>query len=269
MTTIDHDCDQAPDLVLYWDYEDNIITGHLSILYGTPAGGFPDTASVVTLDLAPVNGHNALLSDVTGDGLAELLVVTMDETVRVYAGAPGVRLTEQFGSGDDPPDVEQGRWYRRPWALLRLPRSLDDAFALSGHTPLFAFGDAGLNGTNDIWVYSYPWIVAYSTGRNGECLDSLFDAIAYPIRTDLRAAVVLGDIDRSGVPTIALGYDAGGVVQLIKPSREVLEDYCVWRKSLHGPEVRCGTTSTVEQEDAESRSLRLTAEPNPATGEVR
>jgi hypothetical protein len=269
MYSIDQNCDNIPDLVLPWDDEDVVTAGQLSILYGTPTGDIPDTSSIVTLDLKPVNGHNALLSDVTGDGTPELLVVTMDETVRIYAGEPGVRLLEQFGTGNDPEDVEHGRWYRRPWAELPLPHKLDDAFALSGESPLFTLGDAGLNGTNDIWVYSSPFIISYSTGKHGECLDSLFDGIIYPAGEAPLVAVFLGDIDSSGVPTIAIGFDIADVVQFVKPTRNVLEDYCVHRTPLHGDALHCGNVSEVTtRDDIAATGLHLLALPNPATGQV-
>jgi hypothetical protein len=269
MYTIDQNCDKLPDLVLPWDDEDVVTPGQISILYGKPDGGIPDTSSIVTLDLKTVNGHNALLSDVTGDGTPELLVVTMDETVRIYAGEPDVRLLEQFGTGNDPEDIEHGRWYRRPWAELPLPHKLDDAFALSGESPLFTLGDAGLNGPNDIWVFSSPFIISYSTGKHGECLDSLFDGIIYPAGESPLVAVLLGDIDGSGVSTIAIGFDIADVVQFVKPTRNVLEDYCAHRTPLHGDAIRCGNVSEVTtRADIASTGLHLLVMPNPPTGQV-
>jgi hypothetical protein len=261
------------------DNENIVTTGQLSILYGRPDGGIPDTADVVTLDLAPVNGHNALLSDVTGDHVPELLVGTLDETLRIYAGEPGVRLLEQFGTGNDTADPTHGRWYRRPWAEIPLPHKLDDAFALSGETPLFALGDAGLNGTNDIWVYSSPFIISYSTGVHGECLDSLFDGIIFPPKNTITSVAVVDDIDGSGVRSIAIGYDEippnvsnrfpGGIL-FVKPTRAVLEDFCVYRTPLHGDGSRCGTISTVLPKQEEMKTLfNLRAVPNPGTGHVR
>jgi hypothetical protein len=242
----------------------------VAVLYGNPQGGFPDTTTLQTLDLAPVQGQNAMFIDVTGDAIPELVVASLDVVMRVYVGEPGLRLHEQFGSGNDGPDVAHGRAYRRPWAAFPLARSLDPAYPYGSLTPPYDIGDAGLDGVNDIWLFMYPEIVCYNSG---ELLDSLFDSYIEPYG-EVTDVVKLGDIDGSGIPTIAVGYASlsnrfAGGVHLVKPCRNVSQA-AEFRDLPHGPGIRCQTTAgTVDREPPTPGALQLNAEPNPSNGVVR
>jgi hypothetical protein len=88
---------------------------------------------------------------------------------------------------------------------------------------LYDVGDIDLDGVGDICSYNAPWVTFY---RGGDHLDSLIDAmvdcrvIGWGADDRSPSIVRLGDIDGSGVETIAVGGE--GVVY-IKPTSEVSE----------------------------------------------
>jgi hypothetical protein len=273
-TAIDQNCDGALDLAFFNDDSQIGKSGSLSILYGSTAGGMPDTSNLRSLSLQPVAGHAAILSDVSGDGVPELLV-SSNEVLRIFAGEPGVTIDQQFGTGDDPPDPEQGRWYRRPWALLLLPAAMHDGWANAGHDPAYDLGDGSLDGINDIWMRSWPFLIEYNTSLLGEAdgvwfcvLDSLIDGMYRAPEEEIRGTVRVGDIDGSGVSSIAVMFPSG--VSFIKPTT-ALPQTGVMRQAINPPGVRCQGVASVNDEhpDDQHNHIQLTAMPNPATGDVR
>jgi hypothetical protein len=272
ISNLDHDCDGARDLALYHD--DNSIPARIAILYGR-RDGFPDTTSLEALDLTTANGHSSLLSDVTGDGTLDLLVnCGFDQMVRVYAGRPGQRLAEQYGSGNDAPVAGRG-WWRRPWAEVWLPYKLHDGWRPAGFSGLFDIGDVTGDGISEIWVLSRPDLCGY---MGGLFLDSLIDAgIAIP-GTELQSVARLGDIDGSGMSTIAVGYDdiphavhdafPGGVL-FVRPDTTIYANGGGRYELPHLSGERCNSTVAVaERGSTASGELLLQALPNPSGGDV-
>jgi hypothetical protein len=200
MTRLDQDCDGAQDVALNVGGRDG--TGFITVLYGKSNGALPDTAEAETIDLRNPNGHYALLTDLTGDGVPEIAATCGNqEVVKIWAGRHGMRLKEQFGSGlDEPPSPG---WVARPWVKLWMPLKINPDWNSSGLDPVFNLGDANADGIPDLWVYNAPWMLCYTSGLS---LDSLTDAIVDirpgPIYT---ATAILGDIDGSGRTAMAIG----------------------------------------------------------------
>ena len=201
LAVVDQDKDGSFDIIFHDDQSSRSAT--VSVMYGRH-GALPDTTDVETIDLTVANGHFSLFSDVTGDTVPELLVNTgTPEVIRIYAGAPGQRLKQQYGSGFDPPQPGKGFW-RRPWAEVWLPNKLDDTWIPAGWGPLIDLGDANHDGINDIWAYSEPYLICYAGGR---FLDSLVDAVVTVPGTEFISAANVGDISGMGRPALAIGYD--------------------------------------------------------------
>jgi hypothetical protein len=200
ITLIDQDCDGARDIV--FTSGDRAGYATIGVLYGRPGGGLPDTNDLEIINLSNPNGHYALLTDLTGDGVPEIAATCGNqEVVKIWAGRHGMRLTEQFGSGlDEPPSPG---WVARPWVKLWMPLKINPDWNSSGLDPVFNLGDANADGIPDLWVYNAPWILCYTSGL---WLDSLIDAIVDlrpgPIYT---ATAILGDIDGSGRTAMAIG----------------------------------------------------------------
>jgi hypothetical protein len=169
-----------------------------------------------------------------------------------------------------------------------MPGLLHDGFSITGISPLYDLGDVNLDGLNDIWTYCHPWLICY---LGGEDLDSLVNA-----RVDTRGigtmvvargypgtgAVLLGDIDGSGVPTIGINYDQyphrappfPGGIMFVKPSDKVqrtLQPHRFRRVMPHLEGESCGTTTAVVTPNASPATddgfdLRLI--PNPTRSEL-
>jgi hypothetical protein len=123
------------------------------------------------------------------------------KTFKVFAGRPRQRLAAQYGSGNDGPIEGQG-WWNRPWQVVKQPNALHDGWLPIAQMSNAPLGDANLDGLDDIWTYSPPFLLCYTTG---EYLDQWADGF---IRIgELYAGANLGDIDGSGVQTVALHYD--------------------------------------------------------------
>ncbi|MEP7217618.1 MAG: VCBS repeat-containing protein, partial [Bacteroidota bacterium] len=75
---MDQDHDGKIDLVLY-NNPSHSTPGQVSVLYGKPGGDLPDTSNVETVDLASSFGLYSLFSDVTGDGVPELLIHSREQ----------------------------------------------------------------------------------------------------------------------------------------------------------------------------------------------
>jgi hypothetical protein len=239
---------------MYANMGGSVGTPLISILYGRQ-GMLPDTNDVETIALDKVNGRDNLLSDVTGDGIPEILSEKgSEEKINIYAGAPGQRLIEQFGSGDDPPLPGKGRW-RRPWAVLWTANRLDDGYTGSEFAGFHDLGDGNEDGVGDIWITSLPTILCYSGGTG---LDSLIDGFMIAGVPTVR----LGDIDGSGVTTIAVYDFYGRGIVFYKTSKDVPSwgaDIRILPTSLSSVPM----TSTPHEE-----GLKLEAIPNPAQASV-
>ncbi len=269
---LDQDCDGNPDVV-FVDNETSSL-GSVGVLYGRE-GALPDTTELEVVDLTVANGHYALFSDVTGDGTFDLLVnCGAAARIRIYAGPPGQRLLEQYGSGYEGPSDGHG-WWRRPWAEIISPDQMHDGWAGSGFSPLYDMGDINLDGADEVWTVLWPLIIGYS---GGWCLDSLIDVEVHVPGTDIMSVARLGDIDGSGEPTVAIGYntypnDEGfpGAVVFLKPDTTV--PAFTWRPRTlpHLPGETCGATSAAVDggppRASDASGLRVI--PNPAAGTLR
>jgi hypothetical protein len=263
LATGDQDADGYPDIFLI----NNDFPSHLSILYGT-AGALPDTTAVETADLASIGARTSHFLDVTGDHIPEL-VVTNDvrSVLRVYLGLRGQRLSEQFGSGHDAPQPGQKQWWGKPWAEIWEPAKISSQWP-GPYDLLYDLGDVNLDGIGDIASYNAPWMTVYC---GGSLLDSLIDAMVDTRAiggtlddTHPGAVAVLGDIDGSHVPTIAIGEQG---ILFVKPSRDVPQTG-IYREipTEAGPASVAETTSG---HGDQNEPLHLEAIPNPASGEVR
>jgi hypothetical protein len=221
------------------------------VLYGR-ANALPDTNEIQSVNLSGVHGYGSLLSDVTGDAIPEFLVHTGRDTagnsVKVYIGLKGQRLTEQYGSGNDPAQLDSTRWWGRPWAEIWLPFRIDTRWFLSDPL-LLDFGDGNLDGVGDIWAYSWPYLLCYS---GEEHLDSLVDGML-----DTRPAIqaganaVLGDIDGSG--RRVLGFGDGNAVVFFSGSERMSSD----GTSRRLPQGTGGVSSGVREVGDGSGDMRL------------
>jgi hypothetical protein len=253
---VDQDGDGAMDIPLYVN---NGTSGNtLSVLYGKPLGGLPDTTEWQTISLNSAGGNTSLLSDVTGDGLPEIIMNAGAEyMLKIYAGRPGQRLLEQYGSGNDEPQPDKG-WWRRPWAALWHAHKLSDGWTPSGGATPRELNDGNFDGINDIWLPSSPYILCYSAGDR---LDSLIDGIIeLPL---IGWEEWLGDIDGSGVPMIALYTDALHAIVLYKANPEIPRT----GKYRKLPDLPAGVAQNGDAREMDGFSL--TAAPNPAHDDVR
>jgi hypothetical protein len=146
---------------------------------------------------------------------------------KIFAGRKGQRLAAQYGTGNDQPIAGQG-WWNRPWLEVLLPHSINDGWYPNFRFSVADLGDGNLDGIRDIWTYSEPYLICYTTG---EYLDQWVDGYFY--LGGVWAVANLGDIDGSGKQTIALHYHRtpqpftpfpGGIV-FIKPNRELPRQY--------------------------------------------
>lgn len=273
---LDQDCDGAPDLVFYFD--SSPFPSQLSVIYGRPSD-WPDSLSTESVVPTAVNGRSSLFSDVTGDGTPDLLMNCGGEaTVRIYAGRPGQRLTELYGNGysEAPGGVQ---WWPKPWAEVWTPDHLDEDWTWSGFSPCRKLGDASFDGRDEIWLFSYPYIVAYLTGPT---MDSLVDAWVEIPGTELASAARLGDIDGSGRTTFAFGYDAvpyditdpfpGGILYVsVRPGLIREADYRERRPMPHvdGEQCLMASSTPVPQSSAVfGRAPRVHSTYDRATGTV-
>ena len=266
---VDQNADGNLDFVEYGNQTGIGVYGSITVTYGKSSGYF-DTNDIETVRFDSVHGHISMFADITGDAAPaapELLVNTGDDnTCRIYAGKRGQRLEEQFGSGDDPPSEGKG-WWRRPWAVIWLAGKLDDAWGGSGYTDILDLGDGNLDGIGDIWLHNEELLLGYVSGNR---LDSLIDAMVSAPYHDVLSISNLGDIDGSGIPTIAMSYDEfpsdyqhpfNGGVMFVKPSDEVPSTGGTYRKLPQ-------EISSASELDDNSRMLELRAVPNPSDGRV-
>jgi hypothetical protein len=254
---VDQDGDGNADVGLFHNMFGTPGTARLTILYGRKEQ-LPDTNDFETITLDGAGGFNSILSDVTGDGLPEILVDCGGlDMVRIYAGRRRQRLKDQFGSGNDDPTSGKG-WWRRPWAELWSAGKLNDGWTGSGFSPPFAY-DGSLDSVNDIWLASHPYFLCYTAGYR---LDSLIDGL---IEVPQASAIgYLGDVDGSGVNSIAVRDDAVGGVIFFKATKAIGETY-IYRKV---------PDDIASADDANTRlgahdALRMHTVPNPTSGEIK
>lgn len=256
MSLLDADCDGWKDLVFYGGGT----AGSISICYGRP-NAFPDTNNIQTLTIPQELGWPALLSDVTGDGVPELLVksrVSITDRILLFAGKPRQRLLEQYGSGNDSLDRAQGRFPTRPWAQVILPSLLHDGwFKSSG---VFNLGDVSGDGADEIWTNSYPFLIGYVSGGK---LDSLADVVWRD--NDPWEHLRLGTLDPSGIAVFAAGYQ--GRVLYTKPVM-VPETWGSEYRLPHEVGYRCqhATTAVASPATQDQHQWQLQVFPQPAHG---
>lgn len=239
-------------------------TAVVGIIYGKQ-GNLPDTLEARSVSLERANGKYVQYCDVTGDGVPELCMTSgSEDKIKIYAGKPGQRLLEQYGTGIDPPDPDNGRPYARPWAEIWQPHKIDDGWFSGGFLPLFAPGDLNNDGYCELCAMAPPLLVCYSTGK---FVDSLFDAAM--LAPDYTNMVVLGDIDGSGQSSIAVrGVNEvvflKGDVTIPAIGRDV-------RQLPHVEGFHCEHATSVEEhhpvtgDDAE---IHVEVFPNPTADEV-
>ncbi|HVZ38524.1 MAG TPA: VCBS repeat-containing protein [Candidatus Kapabacteria bacterium] len=257
LTVIDHDHDGAPDIVFNSNSGDFT---KVSVLYGSTDGKLPDTNGAQAVDLRASNSRRAIFSDVTGDGIPELVACSgRDDFVKVFVGFKGQRLLEQYGSGHDTAQPGSGKWWGRPWDTVWLPRRINPEW-FGDDDRLFDLGDANLDGVGDIFAFSWPYMVEYNGGSR---LDSLVDAlIDITPGTEIGILKRLGNIDGSGRDIIAL--TAGNEIRFYAPTHEI-------SSFGYDHDLPPGTgVAAVERPLVPAApTLRLAAVPNPSRGEIR
>ncbi|HVK39085.1 MAG TPA: T9SS type A sorting domain-containing protein [Candidatus Kapabacteria bacterium] len=234
---IDHDRDGALDLALRYDVYAS--PASVAVVYGR-RGGELDSTAMESLTLSGDSiGYSPRFIDVTGDRVPELVMATGElSTIRIYLGLRGQRLKKQFGSGLEPPNPGAAEYWGRPWAQIMLPRALSPDWPFGGYGPIFDLGNLGRDDVDDIASFARPYITVYNGGNR---LDSLVDGLVDVPETDMlpgffrNVVCRLGDIDGSGVETIAVGFGGAkyegsyrhGAVLFFKPS------WCVPREGRY------------------------------------
>lgn len=264
---IDQDQDGHRDLVLHINGSGGGRHGSVSIIYGSPEH-ILDTANIHTITFDSAWGKYALLADITGDRVPELLVNTGgQEAIKAYVGFPGQRIEEQYGLGNEPGRPGEAIWWGKPWATIPLPGQLHDGWASAGWSPIYDLGDVGLDGVGDVWVSTTPDIICYNGGQR---FDSLYDAwIRVPggIGT-VQYVVNLGDITGEGIPTFAVEMNSPIGVKFVQPSNQVpvTGRYRYMPPGVDRPANSIGDRDEV---DEVSGGLGLRIHPNPSSGVVR
>jgi hypothetical protein len=204
----DQDGDGYTDIYLHNNAEPSI--GTVSVLYGRGNGALPDTTNVETVDLLIANGKTSLFNDVTGDGIPELLVTSGSESrIKVFVGLKGQRLKEQYGPGHTSLDTASSHWWKRPWVEVWEPGKFGGSWPGS-YDRLYDLGDIDSDEVGEVVGFNGPWVTIY---RGGNWLDSLIDGMidcrsaGGGLDDDPDGIAVLGDIDGSGIPTIAVGVN--------------------------------------------------------------
>jgi|GEM_PF-1283628 len=255
---LDQDRDGADDAVFY---ADDGIHGAVSILYGGVSAELPDTNAMQTVSIKKVGTGYSLFTDITGDGVPELLACSgVADVVKVYIGFKGQRLLEQFGSGDDLGDPDAEQWWGKPWATIWLPRKINP-YWFGNDDRLFDLGDVNRDGIGDIFAFSWPYIVEYNGGGR---LDSMVDAlINITPGTEIGILKRLGDINGSGRDIIAL--TTGNEIRFYMPTKDV-SSLGIDRKLPPGTGRKPGDVAPQRVTSDDQRVL--TAVPNPSRGEI-
>ena len=265
---VDQDSDGHVDLVFCTKGRGGGVHTTLSIIYGIP-DHILDTANIVSISLDSAWGKYALFADITGDNVPELLVNTGgQEALKAYVGFKGQRLLEQYGLGNEPGHPGEEIWWGKPWATIPLPGQLHDGWAPSGWSPIYDWGDGGLDGVGDVWVFSVPDFICYN---GGERFDSIYDGWIRRPGNWGKEAVALGDIDGSGLVTVAVGFgytsgDQPDGISFVQPTKDLPST----GKYRYLPEGTGKPDSSVEEEVPSKpvTDLGLSIHPNPASGAI-
>jgi hypothetical protein len=227
VSVLDHDGDGSLDISAFLDRDVFNPLGGVAVYYGKPLA-LPDTTPQQKLFSAVegLGGRYGTFIDLTGDRIPELIVTLSDtmpygSTARwaIYVGRRGQRLDQQYGGGNEPPRPGDSIWWGRPWTLLWPPSHFSQAWMTSAEGVLKP-GDIGLDGVDDFCVTSYPNLVCFNGGAS---LDELIDAWMPTWPADPQDGPMLsrlGNIDGSGLSTIAVPFGGGGV-RFYQPSPEV------------------------------------------------
>ncbi|MEZ4784950.1 MAG: hypothetical protein R3F28_12840 [Candidatus Kapaibacterium sp.] len=250
----DLDHDGVQDIIFYI----NEANSPLTILYGRNDRGFPDT--IIDLQQISINGLASNFSDVTGDNYADLIILnSAQDFVYCYVSTPSARrLQDMFGTGNDPP--REGEWWSRPWATLKGPK-LVNQFWLGLGSQLFPLGSADTSSPDEIWIYSWPYILIYRTGIR---LDSLIDA-----EIDTRVAngtpVRIGDINGDGRDELAM---VGNPIVIFRLPDALPSTVGRARKVPDGTDMPDSVSSVVKTIRPQASSLDLDVRPNPSSGAI-
>ncbi|MCC7437107.1 MAG: hypothetical protein IT211_01285 [Armatimonadetes bacterium] len=250
---LDQDCDGTKDLLYYQSSDPYTIM----VAYQNSMTPTLDTSEVETITLAAVQGHAALFQDVTGDKVPELITLGGNfeqGRIRIFAGAPGQRLKEQYGSGSDSADRANNRFPLRPWAQIMSPNALHEGW-FDWENFLFDLGDVNDDGTSEIVAFSKPFLLFYTTGNT---LDSLID-IMFQVPSDSWATIRrMGDVDGSGKVSYAVNF-AEKIHFLKAPPKDEIPTYGGRIRSLpHPRDFRCEQASSVQEQPAVPTTLDLT-----------
>ncbi len=172
---IDHDGDGIEDVVMTSNSEISVTSPvWTAVLYGRP-NALPDTNEYEVAVLDSAAGLDSYYSDITGDGIPELIVLKGQiQQAWVYLGIRGQRLHEQYGSGKDSGSAIRN--WGRPWTMVRLAGEIGGFNWYRGsHLRLWDLGDGDGDGVSDIWVDNGSYILCYGTGDH---LDDYADAVA-------------------------------------------------------------------------------------------
>ena len=259
LTHMDQDGDGIEDFIFIYDSPDNASTGKISVLYGR-ANDYPDTNSLETADLLYANGHKVKLFDVTGDGIPEIIThAGSEEYMKVFIGFKGQRITEQYGSGIEPPHPGQEKWWGKPWVKLPLPYYLGGG---RSEDIVLAVGDCDLDGIADIGVFGSSTIFIYGTGDHfDEYADAVVDMQDYGYAQWVSEA---GVINSSGLPAKLISGQ-GWLVYAAGTSRV---RKTVWGTLNIRPAGTEKPTVDVPREVASPGGARLTIEPSVSRGIV-
>lgn len=264
---VDQDVDGHTDLAFYTEGRGGGIHGSVSIIYGSP-DHILDTAGMVTVRFDSAWGKFALLADITGDLVPELLINTGgQERLKAYVGFKGQRIEEQYGTGNEPGRPGEAVWWGKPWSSIPLPGLLHDGWASAGWSKIRNLGDGNLDGVGDVWVSTTPDIVCYTAGWR---FDSLYDGwITVPGGSpNVDVVLNLGDITGEGIPTFAVQASQFDLIRLMQPSARVPAGGRV-RPLVPGTDTPDTTTGVVDATGSQSASFNLRTEPNPSSGEVQ
>ena len=266
----DHDCSGEKDLIFYSGdgniFGNNIID--VFVAYQRSETPWIDTTDIEAIDVRSSGSEFALFSDVTGDHVLDLVTIGGDfagERISVFAGKPGQRLLEQYGSGTDSADRANGRFPLRPWVKMPTPTVLHDGWFGSEHV-LFDLGDINGDDRSEIAAHSTPFIIIYTTGNT---LDSLVDVMARVPGDFWDTMTRLGDIDGSGTASFAVLYN-DNVHFLKAPAKDEIPTYGGRLRTLPHPiDFRCQLSSGVDDPSTTSDpepSLNLSRQqPVPTT----
>ena len=270
----DHDCSGENDLI-FFDGDGNIFGNNIidvHVAYQRSETPWIDTTEIETINVRSSGSEFALFSDVTGDHVLDLVTIGGDfegGRISVFAGKPGQRLLEQYGTGTDSSDRANGRFPLRPWVKMPTPTALHDGWTGSEHV-LFDLGDINGDDRSEIVAHSKPFIIIYTTGRT---LDSLIDVMVNIPADSWGTFRRLGDIDGSGTASFAASWD-GNVHFMKAPPVDEIPTYGGRLRDLPHPiDFRCQLSSGVDDNPSTTKNndteLNLSSQqPVPTTTQL-